>query len=378
MSIRQQHTAKKTAVAFWGAGVFPDHHGSKGVPVFAEMLKELSFRNALTLYTHLRVKKEFLPGIKVRQPPMWCGRRVGYLFLLAFFLFDHIRSRFVILHAHSSHPDPWVVTVLGIIFRIRTIVGFNAGEFVYYDDIHFGDFNSRKGKINLWVVNHCDRVTAISFFHASTIRPYLHHPENLRVIYRGVPSNLFPYQEKKFQTPLRIVHVAYHHPVKDQLTLLQAFERLIKTTPAHLDIVGPDFWNGTVQKTVAQKELQGQVTLHGQKSHAEIAAMLASADVMVHTARYDALAVSVIEAMACGVLSVGTRVGILSDLDEECCIAADPGDAESLAEKIIHLINDSEKVTTLRRNARRWVEAHDLACMVDEYAALYEELIHED
>ena len=123
-------------------------------------------------------------------------------------------------------------------------------------------------------------------------------------------------------------------------------------------------------------QLQAHVTIHGPKPHTVISSMLASADMMVHTARFDALAVSVIEAMSCGVLSVGTRVGILSDLDGECCLAVDPGDAEALVEKFIQIVNDPFKAMNLRRNARLWIEQHDLDCMVDAYVALYEELIN--
>lgn len=373
---QQQHTARKKVVAFWGAGVFPDDHGSKGIPVFADMLKALSTRYELILYSHLRVKKEFLSGIEVRQPPAWCGRRLGYFFLLTAFIFDHIKRRISILHAHSSHPDPLVVTLLGIIFRFRTIVGLNAGEFVYLDDIEFGDLKSRKGKINRWVVNHCDRVTAVSFFQADKIKQYMRNPGNLRVIYRGVLSERFAYQEREIGLPLKIIQVAYHHPVKDQLTLLNAFERLLREVPAHLHIVGPDFWNDTVKNEISERQLQAHVTIHGSKPHAVVSTILGDADMMVHTARYDALAVSVIEAMSCGVLCIGTRVGILSDLDGECCIAVDPGDAAALVEKIMQMVNDPLKALTLRRNARRWVTQHDLNCMVDAYVSLYEELIH--
>jgi glycosyltransferase involved in cell wall biosynthesis len=377
MNAKGKHTEQKPRVAFWGAGIFPDKQGSKGIPVFAKTIEKLSHRYEYVLYSHLQLRKDEVPSLlKVRQPPRWCGRRLAYVFLLVTFMRDHGRKRYAMLHAHSSYPDPTITTLLGIIFRIPVIIGYNAAEFIHLPEIDFGDLKTFKGRLNRWVVNHCDRVVALSFFQAATIRNYMRFPEKLHIIYRGILQTEFPYHQRAMTVPLKLIQVAYHHAVKDQLTLLKAFNIVRQKMPALLQIVGPDFWNGTVKNEIERLKLNDLVTLKDQVPHTEIGALLNGADFMVHTARYDASAVAVIEAMSCGVVVVGTRVGIIADLENECCIAVDPGDADALADKILSMANDQEACLRLRERALDWTRQHDLDSVVESYSHLYEALMH--
>jgi glycosyltransferase involved in cell wall biosynthesis len=362
-------------IALWGSGIFADHAGSKGIPLFIEILKELSQKHDITIYSHLPLKQiEVSPHLKVKIVPN-LGRRARHLMLLVSFLINHAEAKYTLIQAHSSHPDPLISVWLGKLFNIPVIVGYNAGEFVALPHINFGAFLYRKQKkINCYVADRADAITAVSRFHADTINNYLKYPEKVRVIYRGVDQSKFSFQERSITYPIQFIQVGYLHPVKDQIAMVRAFRIIADKVSCHLHIVGPDFWNNTIQDLVRELNLNDCVTFYGALPHDQIVSIYNKAHIMLHTAQYDAIGASVAEAMACGLLVCGTHVGLMADLAETCCLTVIPGDYEALAKKILVIIDDQERMKQLRHNALDWVSKHNLTWAVSAYEKLYDDL----
>jgi glycosyltransferase involved in cell wall biosynthesis len=76
---------------------------------------------------------------------------------------------------------------------------------------------------------------------------------------------------------------------------------------------------------------------------ADLAALLRSADLFVHTPAYDALGIGCLQAMACGLLVVASAVGAHTDMvvDGTTGMLVPPGRPELLAARIRHLLDNA-------------------------------------
>lgn len=106
----------------------------------------------------------------------------------------------------------------------------------------------------------------------------------------------------------------------------------------------------------------------------EVAGHYRAADLYVHAARMDNFPTSILEAMACGIAVVASRVGgIPEQLPDEALVP--PGDPRALAGAIRDLLRDREKrLEWGRRNARIAAERFGLERHVEAYLSWYEEL----
>lgn len=110
-----------------------------------------------------------------------------------------------------------------------------------------------------------------------------------------------------------------------------------------------------------------------------LAIVYAAADVFVAPSIYDNLPNTVMEAAACGIPSVGFKIGGMPDLIDHCSngYLAKPYETEDLARGIAWVLEDSERHQKLCRNAREKVEAKfTLEVQAREYQKLYEEVLY--
>ncbi|MEG3936820.1 glycosyltransferase family 4 protein [Microcoleus sp. S36b_A3] len=110
-----------------------------------------------------------------------------------------------------------------------------------------------------------------------------------------------------------------------------------------------------------------------------LAIVYAAADVFVAPSIYDNLPNTVMEASACGIPSVGFKIGGMPDLIDHCSngYLAKPYETEDLARGIAWVLEDSERHQKLCRNAREKVEAKfTLEVQAREYQKLYEEVLY--
>jgi glycosyltransferase involved in cell wall biosynthesis len=197
----------------------------------------------------------------------------------------------------------------------------------------------------------------------------------VKVIPRGVDAQKFTFQEREIGAPLRIIHVGYLHPVKDQEMLLETFARVNKNVDSVLTIIGDDFMGGRIQKKAEDMMLRDKVIFERHISNDAMPSKYAEADLMLHTSLFESQAVVVNEALACGLLTCGTRVGLLSDLRDSCCLTVTPGDAEGLAKLVLRLLKDPEEMKRLRTNGHAWATQHDLHWTALQHIEMYENLL---
>jgi glycosyltransferase involved in cell wall biosynthesis len=183
---------------------------------------------------------------------------------------------------------------------------------------------------------------------------------------------------RKRGSTLHVIHVGHLTPVKDQVTLIKAFAFIAKQRSAELRIFGEDFLNGAIQKLCKELEIDEKVQFLDVILYQQMPEQYAWADVILHTSLVEGQSMALTEAAATGVLLAGTNVGLLHDLGEDCGVIVEVGDFETLASKVLSVLDDDQRWTTKIQNARRWAEIHDLPWTINELKGRLHSLLMKD
>jgi len=186
----------------------------------------------------------------------------------------------------------------------------------------------------------------------------------------GVEVSRFAYQIKQSSNPVKFLHVANLSPVKDQVTLLKAFQIISSQIPCHLTIIGEGPYESKIKLLADELKVRQKITFRDPLPYENLPAEYHQADILLHTSRSEGHPIVVEEAMSCGVLVCGTRVGLLYDLPD-CCIAVPVGDYESLATETLKVISDPERMNVIRQEAYRWASTHSIDWTILKIKACY-------
>lgn len=285
----------------------------------------------------------------------------------------HHTEPFDVLHALWADEPGFVAVAAGHRLGIPTVVSLAGGELVHLRDIGYGGQASR---LNRWLarvaLRRATHVTAGSTTLAHlTARHVPHRRPTLLPL--GVDTELFtPAATPGRSDGPRLLHVAALVPVKDQATLLRACSLLTRSFPGlHLDIVGEGPLRSDLDALGARLGIGDRITFRGAVAHDCLPALYRAADLLVLSSRYEAQAMVVLEAAACGLPVVGTAVGMLPDLGP-AARTVPPGHPAALAAALRDVLADPAQRHAMRRAAleavaSRYTMAHTVAALEKIY-----------
>ncbi len=157
--------------------------------------------------------------------------------------------------------------------------------------------------------------------------------------------------------------------------LLRAFARTRTELPeAFLHIVGDGPLSTRLRSLAASLDIDSRVRFHGRLPHAALPRYYRSADLLIMSSRHEGQGWVTQEAAACGCPAVGTRVGVLPDL-EPASVAVPVGDEEALARALVATGRDRTRLHNMGEAARQRIqEDYSLDVTVSKLSALYLEL----
>jgi glycosyltransferase involved in cell wall biosynthesis len=164
-------------------------------------------------------------------------------------------------------------------------------------------------------------------------------------------------------------------------TLIEAFAPVAVEEPrARLLIVGSGEGQTlsvepALREAVRQRGLEHRVSFTGRVD--DVAERLRASDLFAFPSEFEALGISLIEAAACGLPTIGTRTGGIVDVIEDGAsgLLIPPGDAAALSAAMRALIADPDRRAPMGRRARQIArDRFDLDDSVCRYAALFREL----
>jgi len=156
------------------------------------------------------------------------------------------------------------------------------------------------------------------------------------------------------------VHLSNFRPVKRVLDVIEVFARVCRALPARLMLIGDGPDRSAAEHLALRHGIQDRIHFLGKQD--EVHELLPLADLMIMPSQMESFGLAALEAMACGVPSIATRVGGVPELidDNITGLLFDIGDVDAMANSAIALLNDPPRLSAMSKAARR--TAQDRFC----------------
>ena len=204
-------------------------------------------------------------------------------------------------------------------------------------------------------------------------RDFRLRPGSVDIIPLGVDTRVF-HPRGTARVPGQIVTVASaDSPVKGVAVLLRAVAKVATERDVHLMVVGKPAPRGETERLVAELSLAGRVRFTPGLPEAELAALLASAEIAVVPSLYEGFSHPAVEHMASGTPLVASRAGALPEVTGDAAMLVTPGDPEELAAALRRLHDSPRERDRLSGLAwRRVQEQFAWPAVAQATAARYE------
>lgn len=208
--------------------------------------------------------------------------------------------------------------------------------------------------------------------------------ERTRVHYIGVDCTAYQPRDPAEETPV-ILHVARLVELKGTAYLLRAFARMAAGHPGlRLVIIGDGPLRARLEALAATLGVGERVLFLGARPHAVVmewmrrAMMLVLPSVLTASGRVEGLGMVMLEAAACGVPVVASRVGGIPEgvAEGRSGLIVPPRDVEALAAAMGGLADDPALRAAMGQAGRRFVaERFDLQRQTETLECWYDELV---
>ena len=208
-------------------------------------------------------------------------------------------------------------------------------------------------------------------------------PNEIRVIHNFVNCESYrPDSEKqgaKAYAPngeKLLIHLSNFRPVKRALDCIRILAETLKREPAHLLMVGDGPDRGPAEYLARELKVERHVSFLGKQNHVERLIPLAHALLM--PSEMESFGLVALEAMACGVVPVATRVGGVPELitEGEDGFLEQPGDIAGQAARVVELLRD-DALQNRMAMAGRWNAAERFCTekIIPQYEAYYRDVV---
>ncbi|HEX8736690.1 MAG TPA: glycosyltransferase family 4 protein [Pyrinomonadaceae bacterium] len=281
------------------------------------------------------------------------------------FIFNCLWKRpklvYVHLGSNASLYRESVFIFLAKLFGKKTVAHFHAGDI----DNYF-PFQSRAGqKFIRAALNLSDKLIAVSQESARQLRD-LTNSTNVSVIANAIDTSIFKRdfaaENKLDDRTIRLLFVGAVGKLKGERDLIKALAILRGRQPninINIKVSFLGYGAENLKDYCEESGISEFVEHLGAVSMSERIDFYRKADIFVLPTYAEAMPMSVIEAMAAGLAIITTNVGGIPELIEDDAhgILFSPGDTETLAEKILFLLENENIRIDIGRKAREKAQA---------------------
>jgi L-malate glycosyltransferase len=237
--------------------------------------------------------------------------------------------------------------------------------------------------ITKFSIEKSDGITCISdYLRHETVEVFGVQNE-IRVIKNFVNCDIYhPDEEKKGATAYApageklLIHLSNFRPVKRVQDCVRILAEVRKSVPAHLLMAGDGPERSPAEHLARELKVDRHISFLGKQSHVE--RLIPLAHVLLMPSQLESFGLVALEAMACGVVPVATRVGGVPELitDGEDGFLEAPGDIAAQSARVVQLLTDDGLHYRMRK-AGRW-NANERFCsekIIPQYEKYYEDVI---
>ncbi len=235
-------------------------------------------------------------------------------------------------------------------------------------------------------IEQSDGVTAISEYLRDRTREAFSVQRPIEVIRNFVNCDLYrrdaelvARERPRFAQPNErlLVHLSNFRPVKRVLDVISIFARVAKELPARLLLIGDGPERSAAEYLAKRMGIADRVEFVGKQEN--VHELLPLADLMLMPSEMESFGLAALEAMACCVPAIATRVGGVPELieHEENGLLFDVGDVAGMSDAAIDLLADSARLEEMAQAARRTAQAKFCASrIIPLYERFYHSVVH--
>jgi N-acetyl-alpha-D-glucosaminyl L-malate synthase BshA len=292
-----------------------------------------------------------------------------------------------LLHVHYAIPH----SVSALLARQMLAAGATRRALPFVTTLHGTDItlvgqDPSYLPITRFSIEQSDGVTAISeYLRERTVREFeikneiqvIHNFVNCDLYCRATGPDLAKRRSEYAPHGERIlVHLSNFRPVKRVMDTIEIFDRVRKTIPAKLLMIGDGPDRSGAERLAVQKGIHHDVVFLGKQD--QVHEKLALADVMLLPSELESFGLAALEGMACQVVPIATNVGGIPEVIEHGVsgFLAEVGDVQTMAKYATELLGDESRLREMGKAARQVAQTRFCASkIIPQYEDFYRRVL---
>jgi L-malate glycosyltransferase len=172
------------------------------------------------------------------------------------------------------------------------------------------------------------------------------------------------------------IHLSNFRPVKRVLDVIKVFAQVVRELPAQLILVGDGPDRSAAEWLAHDLKINDRVHFLGKQDR--VNELLPLADLMILPSALESFGLAALEAAACKVPTIATRVGGIPELIQDGLtgLLYPVGDVDAMAAGALALLNDRARFEAMRDAARKDAQKRFCASLViPKYVKFYEQIL---
>ncbi|UGB29239.1 N-acetyl-alpha-D-glucosaminyl L-malate synthase BshA [Metabacillus sp. B2-18] len=231
-----------------------------------------------------------------------------------------------------------------------------------------------------------DRVTAVSNALVQQTYELLQPKKEIETVYNFIDDRVYYKKDSSYlkeeygilEEEKVIIHVSNFRKVKRVQDVIYSFQKIQRKVTAKLLLVGDGPEMSFVSRLVRELGLSEKVLFLGKQDSLED--LYSISDLILLLSEKESFGLVLLEAMACGVPSIGTNAGGIPEVikEGETGYICEVGDIDTVAFHAIHLLLNSELHKSMSENAKNSAtQLFHSDKIVTQYESIYYELLNE-
>jgi L-malate glycosyltransferase len=241
--------------------------------------------------------------------------------------------------------------------------------------------------ITRYAIQESDGVTSISEYLKDKTLTDFGITRDIAVVPNFVNCNVYqPYQDEtkraleraRFARPDEriLIHLSNFRPVKRVVDVVKVFAQVAAQVPAQLVLVGDGPDRSAAEWLAHDLKIHSRIHFLGKQER--VNELLPLADLMVMPSELESFGLAALEAMACKVPSIATRVGGVPELIDhgETGLLYPVGAVDDMSKGALALLTDPDRLQTMRDAGRKAAQKRFCSTLViPKYVEFYESLL---
>lgn len=292
------------------------------------------------------------------------------------------REQLDVLHVHYAIPH----AICAILGKMMTDTRMKIVTTLHGTDITVLGYDPSLVSAIRFGIERSDAVTAVSDALVRQTYDLIRPQKNISTVYNFVDERVYRKMEAGHlkqdygisEKEKVLIHVSNFRAVKRVPDVVKAFAKVRAQMPAKLLLVGDGPEMTVVSRLVAQCGIEKDVLFLGKQDRLE--ELYAISDLMLLLSEKESFGLVALEAMACGVPCIGTRVGGIPEVitDGMNGYLCGLGDVEAVAGKAIRLLEDPGLYAAFSKACEKTVKDKFYSRnILKQYEQIYEQTVNE-